>query len=223
MSEAVARDPRKARAIAELEVSLVENLPRERYHRITLVQGRCYAWRVYLTLVDSTTHGDADTLAATHRAIALCSMELGELDEAETNLRRAITLNQQLAQPVEVLQERAALGRLMIRRGDTATGIASLRLVRRELLQHGLTEEAGLCGLEVVEAMLIAGNASAAVNLTRQIVGELVNAGVDERAVAAVRRLQEAFASGRVSPELVSQVRESMAALQCRPERGETE
>ena len=316
-NDTLAKDPQKAKAIAELEISLAENLPQGMYPEITIVQGRCYAWRdlgiafralghpeqslealrvaerealphrglghdvaivrlsiantlqelerfdesrdlitsskrvfrghrdqtrlvlatvaegvllqrlrqfreareCYLLLLSSGATIEPDALGAIHRAIGLCSVELGDFANAEMNLNRSITFNEQSAQSIEAVKGRAALGRLMIRRGDTAKGIAYLRPVRREFLRHGLIEEAGICGLEIVEGMLVLGNASGAERLSRQILAEFSNAGLNKRAITALGYLHEAIAAARASTALVSKVREYIVSLRVSPER----
>lgn len=162
---------------------------------------------------------EATVLASIDRVIGLCSIELGDYADAELNVTRSISLKRQLAQDVEVVRGRAVLGRLMIRRGDTDPGITYLRPVRREFLKHGLIEEAGLCGLEIVEGMLTLGNHSAAETLSRRILGEFMKAGLNERAITALGYLQEAIASARASTGLVVQVREYIVSLRTVPER----
>ena len=316
-ADLLANDPQKAKAVAELEISLAENLPRGVYHKTTIAQGLCYAWRdlgmalrtvghldrsleafhnakrellpygalthdaaivalseamtlqelhrfdearaviadsrrvflrhkdmkrlvlaavaegvllqrlgnyreareVYLLLLNTVQNMEATVLASIHRVIGLCSIELGDYADAELNVTRSISLNRQLAQDVEVVRGRAVLGRLMIRRGDTDPGITYLRPVRREFLKHGLIEEAGLCGLEIVEGMLALGNHSAAETLSRRILGEFMKAGLNERAITALGYLQEAIASARASTGLVVQVREYIVSLRTVPER----
>lgn len=316
-TEILGKDPNRAKAIAELEISLAENLPQGMYLQACILQGHCYAWRdlgmalrtlgrpeqslealrvaerhasphralghdvaivrlstaitlqelerydesrdllgsikrvfrqhgdhkrlilatfteglllqrlrnfreareSYLLLLNTVTNIEPDALAAIHRAIGLCSVELGDFPNAEVNLTRSITLNEQLAQSIEAAKGRAALGRLMIRRGDTVKAIAYLRPVRREFLRHGLIEEAGICGLEIVEGMLALGNASAAGTLARRIIGEFMNAGLNKRAITALGYLQESIASAGASTALVSKVREYIVSLRISPER----
>jgi tetratricopeptide (TPR) repeat protein len=310
-------DPKRAKALAELEVSLAENLHSNAYGAIAVVQARCYAWRdlgiafralgqlhasldafaaaerdlpeygalahdlaivhlsvaltlqeverfdearallaeskavfidhgddkrlvlaisaegvllqrmknfreareTYLLLLHSSAEMESGVIAAVHRGIGLCSLELGEFVDAETNLVRAIALNQQFGQDIEVIRGKAALGRLLVRRGHSAEAVAYLRPVRREFLRHGLTEEAGICGLEIVEGMLALQNFSAAEPLARKIIAEFTRAGLNKRAITALGYLQEAIASSKASARLASTIRDYIVSLRTSPER----
>ena len=316
-NELLVTDPKRAQALAELEVSLSENLLSHAYGPVAVVQARSYAWRdlgiafralgrleasldafasaerdlsehgalahdlafvhlsvaitlqemerfdeartliakskfvfiehgddkrlvlatftegvllqrmknfreareAYLLLLQSSAEMDSPVLAAVHRVIGLCSIELGDFVDAETNLVRAIRLNQQLGQGIEVIRGQAALGRLLVRRGHAAEAITYLRPIRREFLRHGLIEEAGICGLEIVEGMLALQNFSAAEPLARKIIAEFMRADLNKRAVTALGYLQEAIASSRASARLVSSVREYIVSLRTSPER----
>jgi tetratricopeptide (TPR) repeat protein len=313
----LANDPKRAKAVAELEISLAENLPQHPYHHSSVAQMRAYAWRdlgmahralgrlqesldafavaendllphgalvhdlaivhlsvavtlqeverfdearnllaqskrifiqhaddkrlvlatlseglllqrlryyreareVYKILLSSSVKIEPPAMAAIHRAVGLCALELGDFPDAEANLLRAIALNQQLAHAIDVARGKAALGRLLIRRGDAPNAISYLRPVRREFLQHGLIEEAGICGLEVVEGMLALGNFTGAETLSRKIIAEFVKAGLNKRAISALGYLHEAIASSKASTALASTVREYIVSLRTAPER----
>jgi tetratricopeptide (TPR) repeat protein len=279
----LASDPRRAKAIAELEVSLAENLSPVAYYDVALIQNRCYAWRdvgmalrvlgrldesleafaaaerelpyhkallhdlaivrlsvamtlqelerfdearkmlensrkafaeygdekrlvlaafsegvllqrmrrhreareTYLLLLGSGIPIDLSVEAAMRRAIGFASTELGDYADAEANLLQSIALHRQLGQPIEVVRSQYAFGRLLVRRGDAEKAVVYLRPVRRECLQNALVEEAGLCGLEIVEGMVALGNAAAAEALARKIVDEFTRAGLDKRVIYA--------------------------------------
>jgi hypothetical protein len=82
-----------------------------------------------------------------------------------------------------------------------------------------MTEEAGLCGLEIVEGMLSLGNYSGAESLGRKIISEFTRAGFNKRAITALGYLQEAIASSKASRGLVRIVREYIVSLRTSPER----
>lgn len=184
---------------------------------------RLYKFReareTYLLLFASTKTIDHEALAALHRAIGLCSLELGDFRDAETNIRHAIALNTEIGQPVEALKGEAALGRLYVRRGEPSRAIKHLRPVRRQFLRKGLVEEAGICGLEIVEALLIIEEPSPAETLTRRIIEEFSSRGLNKRAIAALGYLTEALALSNASPKLVTRVRDYIVSLQQAPER----
>jgi tetratricopeptide (TPR) repeat protein len=177
------------------------------------------ARETYLLLFASAKDMDTETRAALHRAIGICSIELGDFREAELNLIHAVDLNTTLGQRMEALKAETGLGRLYLRRGDVERATTHLRPVRREFLRHGLTEEAGICGLEIVEGLLVLGRASTAEMLARRIISEFTAAGLNRRAIAALGYLTEALTANRASATLVTQVREYIVSLRTSPER----
>lgn len=178
------------------------------------------AREVYLLLLASNRESmDQESLACLHNAVGYCSVDLGDFDVAEANLTRAIALFRELGQPLQALKCELGRGRMLVYKGEIDRGIAHLRPVRREFLRHALIEEAGLAGLEIVEALLRRVSTSEAEGLARQIIVEFTNAGLNTRAITAVGYLHEAIASSRASASMVSDVREYIVSLRTSPER----
>jgi tetratricopeptide (TPR) repeat protein len=177
------------------------------------------ARETYLVLLSSTRNIEQESLAALHQAIGFCSIELGDFKTAEANLETALMLHQQLGKPVEAMKVELGRGRLLTRTGQHQQAIDHLRPVRRQFLAAGMSEEAGLCGLEVVEAMLALGKSTQAENLARRIIDEFTKAGLNARAIIALGYLTEAIAKRDVPRNLVTQVREYIVSLRTRPER----
>lgn len=177
------------------------------------------AREIYLLLVASRSDIEKESLAALHHAIGFCSVDLGDYAEAEANLLRSISLHRELGQTLQMLKSEMGRGRLFLRRGDFALAVSHLRPVRREFIRKSLAEEAGLCGLEIVEALLMLGRAAEAENLARKIMHEFVTAALSTRAVAALGYLSEAIASKRASAKTASDVREYVISLRTTPER----
>lgn len=178
------------------------------------------AREAYLLLLTSTRDAiDQESIACLHHAIGHSSVDLGDFDVAETHLTRAVALFRELGQPLQGLKGELGRGRLLVRRGEIDRGIAHLRPVRREFLRNAMIEEAGLAGLEIVEALLGRDSASEAEALARQIAAEFTSAGLNTRAITAVGYLQEAIATRRVSAAMVGDVREYIVSLRTSPER----
>jgi tetratricopeptide (TPR) repeat protein len=178
------------------------------------------AREAYLLLLASNREAmDQESLACLHHAIGHCSVDLGDFDVAEANLTRAIELFRELGQPLQALKGELGRGRLFVQRGDVDRGIAHLRPVRREFLRHSMVEEAGLAGLEIVEALLRRDGASEAEALARQIVREFAKAQLNTRAITALGYLRETIAARRASAAMVNDVREYIVSLRTSPER----
>ena len=162
---------------------------------------------------------DRESIAALHLAIGLCSVELSEFDAAEAHLSRALEMFHSLDQPLQAAKAELGRGRMFVRRGDLDRGIAHLHPIRADFLRNSLIEEAGLCGLEIVEAHLIRGSAAEAEALARQIVSDFMAASLNRRAITALGYLTEAIAAREVSRQLVTDVREYIVSLRTAPER----
>lgn len=178
------------------------------------------ARETYLLLLASNPEAiDQESRAALHNAIGHCSVDLGDFDVAESNLDRAIELFRDLGQPLQALKSELGRGRLLVQKGEIERGIARLHPVRREFLRHQLIEEAGISGLEIVDALLRRERASEAEALARKIVAEFTAAGLNNRAITAVGYLHEAIAASRASSSMVHAVRDYILSLRTSPER----
>jgi tetratricopeptide (TPR) repeat protein len=172
-----------------------------------------------LLLLASTSDLRTDSLAALHHAIGFCSTELGDYVEAEASLSSAVRLYRELGESIHVIKAELGLGRLFVRRRELNLAHGHLRRVRRDFLHHSLAEEAGICGLDIVETLLLLDRAHEAEILARKIVGEFTEAGLSTRAITALGHLSEAIAARRATAGLVNDVREYVVSLRTTPER----
>jgi tetratricopeptide (TPR) repeat protein len=172
-----------------------------------------------LLLAASSDSPDRESIACLHNVIGHCSVDLGDFDAAETYLSRAIELFHAIGQPLQAAKAELGRGRALIRRGEVNRGIAHLRPIRADFLRNALIEEAGLCGLEIVEALLLRGSTTEAEALARQIITEFTSASLNKRAITALGYLSESIASRKASTELVTKVREYIVSLRTSPER----
>jgi tetratricopeptide (TPR) repeat protein len=178
------------------------------------------AREAYLLLLASMHESiDKDSAACLHNVIGHCSVDLADYDAAETYLTRAIALFHELAQPLQAAKAELARGRMFVRSGRVERGIAHLRLIRAQFMRGGLIEEAGLCGLEIVEGLLVRGDATETIALARRIIAEFTAASLSKRAISALGYLEEAIASRRASATTVANVRDYILSLRKSPER----
>jgi len=84
---------------------------------------------------------------------------------------------------------------------------------------HEMVEDAGMCGLELVELYLISEDVAEAVRLAREIAQQFLTAGLNERAQVALGYLNEALTAHLPSIETVRHVRSYIAALRDDPTR----
>jgi tetratricopeptide (TPR) repeat protein len=180
------------------------------------------ARETYLLLLASHREIDKETVAALHHAIGSCCVELGDYPEADANLLRAIPIYRELGMAVQIQQAEMMRGRLFLRQGDCELAVSHLRPVRRQFLRLSLIEEAGLCGLEIVETLLTMGSAGRvmmAESLARRIVEEFTSASLATRAITALGYLSEAIAARKATAALAKEVREFVLSLRTAPER----
>jgi tetratricopeptide (TPR) repeat protein len=177
------------------------------------------ARETYLLLLASSRNIEPESLAALHHTIGLCCIELGDFAEAADNLAEAIALNRQMGKPIEIMKIELGRGRLLIRQGHHTLAIEHLREVRRDFLRNSMSEEAGIAGLEIVEALLTLGRTSEAETLARKIVREFTAAHLNSRAITALGYLSEAITAQTAPATLVTEVREYIVSLRTTPER----
>jgi tetratricopeptide (TPR) repeat protein len=177
------------------------------------------ARETYLLLIASTANIPKPTLAALHQCIGLCSIELGDYSAAEANLQKAIALHNELGQTLDAVKGDHGRGLLLLRQGCARRALDVLQLTRHHYLKHSLAEEAGLCGLRMVEALLMLGEFDKAERLARTIMSEFLAASLNTRALTALGYLSEAIASQKASPELASDVHDYVLSLRAEPKR----
>jgi tetratricopeptide (TPR) repeat protein len=177
------------------------------------------ARETYLLILASARPIEKESLAALHQAIGYCSIELQDFAEAGSTLEQALFLYRNLGNVIDALKVELGIGRLLIRSGDAELGIRHLRGVRREFLKKSVPEEAGICALEIVEAMLSLGHASQAETLARMVISEFTAARLNTRAISALGYLAEAIAAKTAQPALATDVREYIVSLRTAPER----
>ncbi|HEX9985971.1 MAG TPA: tetratricopeptide repeat protein [Thermoanaerobaculia bacterium] len=161
---------------------------------------------------------DRETEARLHNNIGQCSTRLGEYENAVVHLARAHALFTSLGLTAEALRTERAEAKILVSKGDYRRGTAALREARTKFLSHGLIEEAGLCGLEVVELLLERDDASQAVELSREIVEEFAAAELSHRAVAALQHLHAALEARRASRATVRSIAEYIESLHQNPD-----
>ena len=157
--------------------------------------------------------GDVPTIARLYGNIANALLGLQRLSDACGYFAQALSLYEALGLETEKIRTRWSLGRLMVSAGKTAEGVGRLREVKREFEALGLTNEAALATLDVVEALLASGGDGAeAARLCAGLVESFVAAGMTGNGLTALGYLREAVASGRADHGLVEQVRACIAA-----------
>ena len=162
--------------------------------------------------------GDRYSLAVIHNNIGHASISLNDFAAAEAHLAEAIRIYTQLGRALDVSRSEIAGGRMMIGRGQVEDGIAHLHRIRQQFLQQNVVEEAGFCGLHIIEAHLSRGAFIEAEALAWQIVREFTAAHLNARAITALGYLSEAIAARRASAHTVENVRGFLHTLRKNPD-----
>ncbi len=177
------------------------------------------AREVYLPMLDvAATLHDEESLACLHNLLGHCYVSLSDFESAEPHLTEAVRRFHRLGQPLAAAKAELARGRLLVRTGEHAKAIEHLARTRDTFLRHDLIEEAGLCGLDIVESMLAQTALAPAETLVRRIVEEFTVAQLNARAIVALGYLEEVIAT-RDASRAVGNVREYILSLRKYPER----
>lgn len=198
---------------AFVQSALIEGAGLQRQRRYTEARDS------YRLLLDSTNHLSLENEAALIHALGLCSIELEEFDDADNYLIRAASIHRNLGHLINALKTELGRGRLFLRRGQYDQVVSHLRPVRREFLRNSLPEEAGLCGLDIVAALLILNRPGEAEQLARKIVHEFTVAKLNSRAILALSHLSDAITANNASLEMALDTREYILSLRSHPER----
>ena len=185
-------------------------------HRMGMDREACTTYRELLPT--ASTIGDRVSLASIHNNIGYSAIEIGDFTTADEHLMKAIALYRELGQTLRVAGAEMARGRMMVRMGDAERGIAYLHSVRDQYLSQNLVEQAGLCGLDIVEAHLSRGASIEAEAFARQIVREFTAAQLNTRAITALSYLSEAIAARKASADTVENVRRFIHSLRKTPD-----
>ncbi|HET8799462.1 MAG TPA: hypothetical protein VFO89_17380, partial [Thermoanaerobaculia bacterium] len=160
-----------------------------------------------------------DAQAIARLALGWCEIHVGDPETALSHFVAADELHRRLGWDLERVRAAYGIGSALLRLGRIDESMTTLDRARAEFLCRDLVEEAGLCGLEIVEGHLIRGEAGAAQSLAARIVRELTAGQLDRRAIAAIASLNEAIAASRATPETVRSVQMFVDALRLNPER----
>lgn len=164
-------------------------------------------------------HVDAETEARVQTALGWTATELDLHDDALRHFTRAGECFRLFGAAIEVLRADYGKGHALLRRGEIDAALMQLQVTRDRLLDHEMTEEAGLCGLDLIEARLIRGEAAEAKRLATRLVREFVAASLNRRAIAALAYLNEAIAADDTPTETVRSIAAYISKLRVDPTR----
>lgn len=163
---------------------------------------------------------DRESEARILNNLGFSEASIGQFHLADEHLQRSLDLFNELGKRTEALRAERNYGTLLVKSGAFAEGVRRLRSVRNQLLAATLVEEAGLCGLVIVEALLSRGHGDSAVDLAQAIIGEFTAAQLNERAIAALGLVREAAAArDAAAAETAARARHYITSLRTQPQR----
>jgi len=173
---------------------------------------------VFVSLLDpARAAADIELLAALHGNIGHCSVQVGEMTVARLHFTEARRRLEELGDVTNALRVDLGFGRVLLARGETTSGLSTLQRVRARFLDHGMVEEADLCGLDIVAA-LVDGNRLAE---ARSLAGEIADhygQRSNPRAAEALRYLEERI-EAHDAAAVVRHVHSYLEALRLDPSR----
>lgn len=149
---------------------------------------------------------DPQMLFQTLHNILLFRVELGELEEAQRQLRRMRPLYERHASPFIWTKLRGIEGKIASGLGDLAKAEQLFRGVRGELDAAGLGYQAALITLDLASVCLRLGRKAEVRRLVTEMVAAFRSLGVEREAMAALLMLDEAVEQDQATLELLALV-----------------
>lgn len=132
---------------------------------------------------------DPLTVAQLHNNIGHCSVQLGEIDSAFDHFRLAAETFYRDGRTVQAAKAEWGIARLHLNRGWASEAASLLRPLRDRFVALGMLEEAGLVSLDLARSLFAIGEHAEAERMVRRVSEDFEGAGLDRRAVEALRLL----------------------------------
>ena len=174
------------------------------------------AREVLLPLLESA---DQQQVGIAHTTMGWCAMELGDAPQALAHFRRAMVQYRHLGWDLEVVRLEYGIGSALLRLEQLNEAVRTLQTAREKFLARGLVEEAGLCGVQIIEAHLLCGKTLEARDLAATLVQQFTAANLNRQAVLALAYLNEAIAASHATPRVVRSVATFIHTLRHDPTR----
>jgi tetratricopeptide (TPR) repeat protein len=177
------------------------------------------ALAIHVQIAETAT-GDKWRSAALHN-MALCYIELGELDRASDCLMQAIAGYERLGMMTFRSRVRWALADVFARQGRHFDALPLYTELRQEFEELEMANEVALLSLDMSESLLALGRHSEIGEVCKASLGYFAEAGLahTEPALRGLAYLQEAAAAGRLTPAAIRGVRAFILAPTDQPER----
>jgi len=156
---------------------------------------------------------NTDAQAIARMALGWCEIQVGDPAKALSHFTLALEAHRQMRLPLEVVRATYGTGAALLRLGRMDEAAVALVTAREQFLARGLVEEAGLCGLELVELHLVRGAMAEAQVLAGRIVQEFAKTTLSRRAISAIASLNDAIAASNATVQSVRSVHGFVSSL----------
>lgn len=143
--------------------------------------------------------------------LGVCELELGEFNEASVHLVAALAGFQQVDRPTEVVRTSWSPRRLAVLAGNAAEGTRRLDAARADALRLRMSDDAAKITLDLVQALLAAGEVKEIRRLLTQALRHFRDAGQSAAVLNAAAYLRQAAAARSLTPALIDSVRRFIA------------
>ncbi len=161
--------------------------------------------------------GDPQTAGSALSNLGVLDADHGRPGDALDAFRQARVIFTDLGAHAEVARAEWGIGFALLAAARYTAAIPVLRKGRQQLRTLSLPEEAGIAGVDLVQAYLAVGQHNAARRLLLVVIEEFRTSGLNGRAVAALKYLHDALPEAR--PETARHVRMYLTRLRDEPAR----
>ncbi|MEA2327591.1 MAG: hypothetical protein QOE68_2550 [Thermoanaerobaculia bacterium] len=156
---------------------------------------------------------DVETEARLHNNLGYCYVSLDDFTKANIHFSQSIAKFTDLGFATEVARTERGAGVVLVGRGQFELGCHRLRQARTAFAKLQMPEEAGLCALRIIEAMVERGETDEARDLAATVIDEFTAAMLDRRAIDAVLRLRRSLDADGATAEAVRTVHALVQSL----------
>jgi len=161
----------------------------------------------------AVSSGDAETEARLHNNLGYCYVNLDDYTNANIQFSQSIAKFTDLGFASELARTGRGAGAVLIGKGQFDLGCERLRQARTAFSKLQMPEEAGLCALRIIEAMVERGQTDEARDLAATVLDEFTAAALDARAIDAVVRLRQSLDADGATAEAVRTVHALVQSL----------
>lgn len=161
----------------------------------------------------ASSSGDVETAARLHNNLGYCYVNLDDYAKANIHFSQSIAKFTDLGFASELARTGRGAGAVLIGKGQFELGCERLRQAQTAFIKFQMPEEAGLCALRIIEAMVERGQTDEARELAATVIDEFTAAAIETRAIDAVVRLRQSLDADGATAEAVRTVHALVQSL----------